>query len=178
MLPDSVNYVLLAEDFWIFLATTCQTMVDVRSVLPVLTCELTSWTYPANNSCLQALTKDISTPADIVPSALETIVFYCFMGYRAYKCTDLLSLLLWLITYDIIVAGRSQARFDSILCELHHWICVLLTTDYRLIGKIIWEQLCSIFAQWIDGYTGKVERCSAEVNVCPVFRLPWLGATA
>jgi len=37
MLPDAVNYVLLAEDFWIFLATTCQTMVDVRSVLPFLT---------------------------------------------------------------------------------------------------------------------------------------------
>jgi len=31
MLPDAVNYVLLAEDFWIFLATTCQTRVDVRS---------------------------------------------------------------------------------------------------------------------------------------------------
>ena len=28
------------------------------------------------NSCLQALNKDISTPADIAPSALETIVFY------------------------------------------------------------------------------------------------------
>jgi len=34
-----------------------------------------------DNSCLQALTKDISTPADIAPSALETIVFYCFVGY-------------------------------------------------------------------------------------------------
>ena len=33
------------------------------------------------NSCLQALTKTISTPADIAPSGLETIVFYCFMGY-------------------------------------------------------------------------------------------------
>ena len=33
------------------------------------------------NSCLQALTKDISTPADIAPSALETIIFYCFMGF-------------------------------------------------------------------------------------------------
>ena len=45
--------------------------------------ELSSWAYPAINinSCVQALTKDISTPADIAPSALETIVFYCFMGY-------------------------------------------------------------------------------------------------
>jgi len=45
--------------------------------------ELTSWAYPAINinSCLQALNKDISTPADIAPSALETIIFYCFMGY-------------------------------------------------------------------------------------------------
>jgi len=32
-------------------------------------------------SCRQALTKDISTPADIAHSALETIIFYCFMGY-------------------------------------------------------------------------------------------------
>ena len=45
--------------------------------------ELTSWAYPAINinSCLQALAKDISTAADIAPSALETIIFYCFMGY-------------------------------------------------------------------------------------------------
>ena len=33
------------------------------------------------NGCLQALTKEISTPLDIAPSALETIVFYCFKGY-------------------------------------------------------------------------------------------------
>ena len=45
--------------------------------------ELTSWAYPAINinSCLQALTKDISTAADIALSALETIISYCFMGY-------------------------------------------------------------------------------------------------
>ena len=64
-----------------FLATTCQTMVDVfcRS----LRVELSSWAYPAINinSCLQALTKDICTRADIAPSALETIIFYCVMGY-------------------------------------------------------------------------------------------------
>jgi len=44
--------------------------------------ELTSWAYPAINvnSCLQALTKDISTSADIAPSALETTIFYCFIG--------------------------------------------------------------------------------------------------
>jgi len=40
--------------------------------------ELTSWAYAAINinSCLQALTEDISTPADITPSALETIIFF------------------------------------------------------------------------------------------------------
>jgi len=27
------------------------------------------------------LYKDISTPADIAPSTLETIIFYCLMGY-------------------------------------------------------------------------------------------------
>ena len=76
---------LLAEDFWIFLATTCQTTVDVRFLFRrSLRLELTSWAYPAINinrpSCLQALTKDISTPADIAPSALETRIFYCFMA--------------------------------------------------------------------------------------------------
>jgi len=42
-----------------------------------------SWAYPAINinNCLQVLTKDICIPADIARSALETIVFYCFMGY-------------------------------------------------------------------------------------------------
>jgi len=52
--------------------------------------ELTSWAYAAINinSCLQALTEDISTPADIAPSALETIIFLLFYGL--YKCTDLL----------------------------------------------------------------------------------------
>jgi len=54
--------------------------------------KLTSWAYLAINinSCLQALSKDISTPADIAPSSLETIVIYCF------KCTDFL---LIIITY-------------------------------------------------------------------------------
>jgi len=44
--------------------------------------ELSSWAYPAINinSCLQALTKHISTPADIAPSALDTIIFCCSMG--------------------------------------------------------------------------------------------------
>jgi len=30
---------------------------------------------------VDSLIKDISTPADIAPSALETILLYCFMGY-------------------------------------------------------------------------------------------------
>ena len=33
------------------------------------------------NSCLQALTQDISAPADIAPSALETTISCCFIGY-------------------------------------------------------------------------------------------------
>jgi len=62
-------------------------LVELRCVLfcRSLRVELTSWAYPTIsieiNSCLQALTEDISTPADIAPSALETIVFYCFMGF-------------------------------------------------------------------------------------------------
>ena len=73
MLPDAVNYVLLADDFRIFLATTC---ILFRRFLRL---ELTSSAYPAINfnCCLQALTKDISARADIAPSALETIIFYC-----------------------------------------------------------------------------------------------------
>jgi len=48
----------------------------------------------AINICLQALTKDISTPADIAPSTLETIIFYCFfLGGGLYKCTDLFILI-------------------------------------------------------------------------------------
>jgi len=45
------------------------------------------------DSCRQALTEDISTPADIAPSALETIVFYCFMGYISALTYYLLLLL-------------------------------------------------------------------------------------
>ena len=30
---------------------------------------------------VDSLIKDISTPADIAPSALETIILCCFMGY-------------------------------------------------------------------------------------------------
>jgi len=82
MLPDAVNYVLLAEDFCIFLATTCQTMVDVRSVSRVLAYGTHFLSISGNqHQHLQALTKDISTPADIAPGALETIICYCFMGY-------------------------------------------------------------------------------------------------
>ena len=76
-------YVLLAEDFWIFLATTRQTL----TCTDMLTCilfrrslrlELTSWAYPAINinSCLQALTKDISTPADIAPGYVSALTYY------------------------------------------------------------------------------------------------------
>jgi len=60
-----------------------QTMVDVRSVSPVLTSGTHFLSISGNNinSCLQALAKDISTAAYIAPSALGTIIFYCFMGY-------------------------------------------------------------------------------------------------
>jgi len=40
----------LAEDFWIFLATTCQTMVDCVLFRRSLRLELTSWAYPATNA--------------------------------------------------------------------------------------------------------------------------------
>ena len=55
--------------------------------------------HKKDNSCLQALTKDISTPADIAPSALETIVFYCFMGYISALTYYLLLLILKTAVY-------------------------------------------------------------------------------
>ena len=48
----------------------------------------------------QALTKDISTPADIAPSALETIIFYCFMG-----CINALTCYLLLLRADLGYGG-------------------------------------------------------------------------
>ena len=122
MLPGAVNYVLLAEDFWIFLATTCQTMVDVRSVFfRSLRVQLTSWAYPAINinSCLR-FAEDISTPADIAPSAIETIVFYCFIGYIS-ALTYYLLLFRYatqlkttaLLTCSKESASHTHARLDS-----------------------------------------------------------------
>ena len=46
------------------------------------------------DSCLQALTEDISTPADVAPSALETIIFDCCMGCISAQ------------TYCLLLAGR------------------------------------------------------------------------
>ena len=65
-------------------------MVDVRSVSPVLTCG----THFLSISGNKALTKDISTPVDIAPRAIETIPGNVILFYGLYKCTDLL-----LITY-------------------------------------------------------------------------------
>ena len=66
------------------------TCVPFRRSLHV---ELTSWAYPATsiNICLQALTEDISTPADVARSALETRIFYCFIGYISALTYYLLS---------------------------------------------------------------------------------------
>jgi len=76
-------------------------MVDVRSVSPVLTSGTHFLSISGNqhHSCLQALTKDISTPADIAPSALETIIFYCFVGYISAPTYYLL-----LLITDTIIA--------------------------------------------------------------------------
>jgi len=87
MSPDAVDYVLLAEDVsnygrraFFFAGPYVWNSLSLRRALRL---ELTSWAYPAINinGCLQALTEDISTPADIAPSALETIISYCFMAY-------------------------------------------------------------------------------------------------
>jgi len=79
--------------------------------------KLTSWAYPAINinSCLQALTKDISTPADIALSALETIVFYCFIGYISALTYYLLllfpRLLLLLLNTSVFTFSFSLLQF-------------------------------------------------------------------
>ena len=54
-------------------------MVDVCSVSPVLTSGTHFLSISGNQH--EAHTKDISTPADIAPSALETIILHCFMSY-------------------------------------------------------------------------------------------------
>jgi len=80
--------------------------------------KLTSWAYPAINinSCLQALTKDISTPEDIAPSALETIIFYCFMGYISALTYYLLLLLI--LQYDIWCNEATTITLKSkLLCS-------------------------------------------------------------
>jgi len=79
MLPGAVNYVLLAENFSYFPRYNMSNYGRRAFCFAGLRLELTFWAYPAINinSCLQAFTKDISTPADIAPSALETIIFYC-----------------------------------------------------------------------------------------------------
>ena len=50
----------------------------------------------STNSCLLALTKDISTSADIAPSVSETIVFYCFMGYISALTYCSLLIIMWI----------------------------------------------------------------------------------
>jgi len=96
MLPGAVNYVLprtfeFSSLQHIKLWSTC--VLFRRS----LRLELTSWACPTINinSCLQAFTKDISTPADIAPSAITDNNI--LLLYGLYKCTDLL--LIIIITY-------------------------------------------------------------------------------
>ena len=99
-------------------------MVNVRSVSSVLTrvrLELTSRAYTAINvnSCLQALTKDISTPADIAPSALETIIFYCFMGYISALTYYLLLPSLYCVAYLPAIMCTANVT-SSIKPEAHN----------------------------------------------------------
>jgi len=61
------------------------------------------------------LTKDISTPADIAPSALETIVFYCFMGY----ISALTYFLLLLLSGPDTLSTMPLRRHLSPLTEVH-----------------------------------------------------------
>jgi len=69
------------------------------------------------SSCLQALTKDISTPADIASSALETIIFYCFMGY-----ISALTYYLSLSEYDCMIC----AHHDVALYQITLATCISL----------------------------------------------------
>jgi len=59
-------------------------------------------------SCRQALTKDISTPADIAPSALETIIFYCFMGYISALTYYLLLIIIITQAYTRTVPAQTN----------------------------------------------------------------------
>ena len=80
--------------------------LSVRPSVPRRSC--LGWAYPAINinSCLQALTKYISTPAD---SALETIIFYCFVGYiSALTCFLLLIIIGTLAACSLATIGHQR----------------------------------------------------------------------
>ena len=92
--------------------------------------ELTSWAYPAINinSCLQALTKDISTPADIAQnSALETIIFY-----RLWAISALTYYLLVVITMTCLqddarqlftLAAGDEGELSAELADMMKRLC-------------------------------------------------------
>ena len=130
-------------------------MVDVRSVFfRSLRVELTSSAYPAINinSCLR-FAEDISTPADIAPSAIETIVFYCFMGYIS-ALTYYLLLFRYatqlkttaLLTCSKESASHTHARLDS-------------STDERSRSTDVFEQ------------HDRLKRNISPLDMCPLGHL-------
>jgi len=100
--------------------------------------QLTSWAYPAINIniCLQALTIDISTPADIARSALETI-FLILLFYGLYKCTDLLLIIISTTYTKTRPRGSDSEPLNQIVEHTEHWsfLCVEDNMLLENIGK-------------------------------------------
>jgi len=105
--------------------------------------QLTSSAYPAINinSCLQALTKDTSTPADIAPSALETIIFYCFIGCISALTYYLLLLITAVVlrilrprypSHEALVYSKVSC-FINVYYKVLTWSCLL----YFVLNKVI-----------------------------------------
>ena len=97
-----------------------------RKYVTLISVELISWAYPLINinSCLQAITKDISTPADIAPSALETIVGAYFI-------------VLWTIQVHWLITSISLIICCSVFYRTVRRVVCILIVNFRLLRDTV-----------------------------------------
>ena len=110
------------------------------------------------DSCLQALTEDISTPADVAPSALETIIFDCCMGCISAQ------------TYCLLLAGRYAELPGDLRGVRVHLPCSAVprtNTRPRLHRRTIHCHLLSL--------PGTTRACLPAENFSTA-STPWLGS--
>jgi len=139
--------------------------------------ELTSWAYPAINinSCLLALTNDISTPADIARSALETIVFCCFLGYISALTYYLLLLIKWIslnVEYDSeeCFHGQVDKVWVGRSCSMCHTSLLLLYQPCCFYGNETrsWTLLINHCWQVSQSCLANCQRLHIELTHTPV----------